>query len=373
MKSLTNIIKESLRKNIILPLAALYLGIAGCGDISKLECSRDADCLETQICEQYECVEYEQPEDGEQPTPPANHPDGDQAENDTLERCFDADHDGYYSNPSPNCEHPLWTDVDCDDHNQDVYPHALEIPDGVDNQCPGDFGYGVRDEEYQPGEVCYTGEGNCQRQGTMQFNSEDLFYCDAVPGEPDCGEKECGSDGCGSTCGECDSEDQCLNSQCQTPRWQDLGDDTVKDNETGLIWQNKEVTLVGVENPTDYPWCPEGICYSALENPWPACFAIYVCNYVGLNQKTWRLPTYKQLQTLLLDNVSANDCYFDSSFQGQCGIYASIEGCYDYNLNWRRSIDFKERTEDLCSGCDGLDNSTYVYVRCVIKPEERKK
>jgi len=36
--------------------------------------------------------------------------------------------------------------LDCDDGNPEVYPGALEINDGVDNQCPGDPGFGLTDE-----------------------------------------------------------------------------------------------------------------------------------------------------------------------------------------------------------------------------------
>jgi len=35
---------------------------------------------------------------------------------------------------------------DCDDTNASVYPGALEQCDGIDNQCPGDAGYGYEDE-----------------------------------------------------------------------------------------------------------------------------------------------------------------------------------------------------------------------------------
>ncbi len=46
----------------------------------------------------------------------------------------DADHDGFTT-----CE-------DCNDADPNVYPGAPEICDGVDNQCPGDPGYGQVDE-----------------------------------------------------------------------------------------------------------------------------------------------------------------------------------------------------------------------------------
>jgi DMSO reductase family type II enzyme heme b subunit len=35
---------------------------------------------------------------------------------------------------------------DCDDTNADIYPGAPEVNDGLDNQCPGDHGFGVIDE-----------------------------------------------------------------------------------------------------------------------------------------------------------------------------------------------------------------------------------
>ena len=38
------------------------------------------------------------------------------------------------------------TSMDCDDTNDFTYPGAPEINDGFDNQCPGDYGYGVVDE-----------------------------------------------------------------------------------------------------------------------------------------------------------------------------------------------------------------------------------
>jgi len=36
--------------------------------------------------------------------------------------------------------------ADCDDANNDVHPGAAEVNDGLDNQCPGDDGYGLVDE-----------------------------------------------------------------------------------------------------------------------------------------------------------------------------------------------------------------------------------
>ncbi len=41
---------------------------------------------------------------------------------------------------------PAGTACDCDDTDPATYPGAEEVNDGVDNQCPGDAGYGVADE-----------------------------------------------------------------------------------------------------------------------------------------------------------------------------------------------------------------------------------
>ena len=59
--------------------------------------------------------------------------------------CTDLDGDGYGSPASTTCTYP---ELDCHDTDDAVYPGAPEICDGMDNQCPGDVGYGEVDEEH---------------------------------------------------------------------------------------------------------------------------------------------------------------------------------------------------------------------------------
>ena len=55
--------------------------------------------------------------------------------------CIDGDGDGVGS--GSGCPGGV---VDCDDANSQVFPGAVELNDGVDNQCPGEVGAGVVDE-----------------------------------------------------------------------------------------------------------------------------------------------------------------------------------------------------------------------------------
>jgi alpha-tubulin suppressor-like RCC1 family protein len=53
--------------------------------------------------------------------------------------CIDGDGDGHRGT---GCD----VSEDCDDSDDRVYPSAVEFCDGIDNQCPGDAGYGLLDE-----------------------------------------------------------------------------------------------------------------------------------------------------------------------------------------------------------------------------------
>ena len=57
--------------------------------------------------------------------------------------CPDDDGDGYGDPGVTVCPFP---ETDCDNDNASVYPGAHEFCDGIDNQCPGDEGFGHVDE-----------------------------------------------------------------------------------------------------------------------------------------------------------------------------------------------------------------------------------
>ena len=66
--------------------------------------------------------------------------------------CIDTDGDGYGEPGNPSCTSGSQTD--CDDTYGFTYPGAQEFCDQVDNQCPGDPGYGLIDENGVCGTSC---------------------------------------------------------------------------------------------------------------------------------------------------------------------------------------------------------------------------
>ena len=62
--------------------------------------------------------------------------------------CADTDGDSFYAGCDDYTGLGLG-DEDCNDGNDNIYPGAPEICDSIDNQCPGDAGYGTVDEGCQ--------------------------------------------------------------------------------------------------------------------------------------------------------------------------------------------------------------------------------
>ena len=86
---------------------------------------------------------------------------------------MDSDGDGHYPPTSTNLPND-----DCNDHNPYIYPGAPEICDGVDNQCPGDPGYGQVDEGCSAPQGCSDRDGDGRGPGCPAG-------LDACPDDPD--------------------------------------------------------------------------------------------------------------------------------------------------------------------------------------------
>lgn len=98
----------------------------------------------------------------------------------------------YGGKPVDNDGDGVKSNLDCNDNNADVYPGAPELCDGIDNQCPGDAGYGVVDE----------GCGACTPTGTPETvcngiddDCDDLIDEDYASTSTNCGLGVCASSG----------------------------------------------------------------------------------------------------------------------------------------------------------------------------------
>jgi hypothetical protein len=80
--------------------------------------------------------------------------------------CIDGDNDTFFSRAG--CA----TAIDCDDTQPNVYPGAPELCDMIDNQCPGDPGYGQIDE-------------GCDTDGDGLTNNEETTIYFTNPNDPD--------------------------------------------------------------------------------------------------------------------------------------------------------------------------------------------
>ncbi len=121
-----------------------------------------------------------------------NDCDGGIDEGTKIVACRDRDHDGFGDRFEfiETCEHLIGTPplggyvvdcTDCNDHESDINPEAVELCDLRDNNCDGEVNGGFPDW----GQPCAVGVGGCQREGVNNCSEDGLeVICSAVEGQP---------------------------------------------------------------------------------------------------------------------------------------------------------------------------------------------
>lgn len=132
---------------------------------------------------------------------------------------------------------------------------------------------------------------------------------------------------------DCDDQYEfCEDAACKAKleRWADLGNGTVQDDKTGLIWQ--KVSEKNLKNDAQ---------------GWPYCENLSIANL------TWRLPIKNELKDLWIEQ-KIKGCHFSLIFEGGCDyIYWAEESEHS------ATIDFGNNNPDAWSTQKG------GYVRCV--------
>jgi hypothetical protein len=100
--------------------------------------------------------------------------------------CIDNDGDGYYgANSNHDCVDDS-SEWDCDDSDPDIYPGAIEGCDGpedcslcddIDNNCPGDPGFGYTNEGCNPECVDVDGDDYCTAPQSNQLTTPQISEC----------------------------------------------------------------------------------------------------------------------------------------------------------------------------------------------------
>ena len=166
---------------------------------------------------------------------------------------------------------------------------------------------------------------------------DNCVVADTCPCVPDCGGRICGDGGCGGSCGTCDMGKVCNDGQCLVMPMMDLGDGTLMDPGSDLLWQKI--------------WVGE----------WEHAGALAYCekNQAGLPGTGWRMPSLDESRSLVRgcpytgtdgscvlgeECLSEEDCwhgkcagcpegagpdggcYRDGLLMGECGAYWTSSG-----------------------------------------------
>lgn len=147
---------------------------------------------------------------------------------------------------------------------------------------------------------------------------------DSCPCVPNCLGRICGDDGCGGTCGTCDMGKVCNDGQCLVMPMMDLGDGTLRDPGSSLLWQKI--------------WVGE----------WDHAGAMAYCekNQAGLPGQGWHIPSLDESRTLV------RGCP-DTGTDGSCALG---EGCLSEEDCWHGKCAGCQEAEGPDDGCyrDGL-------------------
>ncbi len=132
----------------------------------------------------------------------------------------------------------------------------------------------------------------------------------------------------------------------------DLENETVRDNQTGLVWQQCVAELSGTN-------C--GVTGSATLKNWTD--ALDYCESLTLGGNSdWRLPTIKELFTILSDSVTT-DPLLDSVFPDDSGRRFSSSTTTRSNRDRFWSFSTENTAGD--SVITNTDKGDPYYVRCV--------
>ncbi|MCG7850124.1 MAG: DUF1566 domain-containing protein, partial [ANME-2 cluster archaeon] len=180
--------------------------------------------------------------------------------------CIDKDNDGYDS-----CN-------ECDDDNADIHPDADEICDGVDNDCDGEIDEGLfypdKDKDGY-GDILDVGQSCPVPEGYVSDNTD----CNDNDSTINPGAVEIPGDGIDQNCDE---------------RFTIMGDGTVRDPRTGLIWL-KDASCSELAGTDEYGKANWDVATAAA-----AALADGTCGLTdGSSAGDWRLPTSSEFSGLV--------------------------------------------------------------------------
>jgi hypothetical protein len=217
--------------------------------------------------------------------------------------------------------------------------HETECKDKYDNGCLKKY-----TEDYCGNELtCIDGhcqpdqpvcEDACSTEGQLSCNGNSVISCEKK--NDDCLYKLVIE-----SCSESNSE--CINGACQSVdvQWfQDLGDGTVLDEQTGDVWLKSSPGTMSYWSANTY------------------------CNDLSMAGSTsWRLPTREELTTLRVDTVQSNGLYLSPAFNPIDEAWTT-ENCGAGMENYRHIIDFTD-PNDYTFDKTCLDQDSPSHPKCI--------